>query len=147
MMNIVSLNERGLQPIESRPAEVQDYELCFFGHQGMAEARHKEGASFHGVLHKMTHETMAKLDKSEGNVTRKPAKAKLYDGSIVDCCVYAEDKDKKAAIGEGTVSNPPPRRYVEIMIEGAKHFKVKAEYITFLENHETVPRKPIADLK
>jgi hypothetical protein len=54
MMNPVSLEQRNLYPSESKPAEVQDYELAFFGSQGMAEARFKKGASFHGVLHKMT---------------------------------------------------------------------------------------------
>jgi len=86
------------------------------------------------------------LDGYEGNVTRKSAKAKLYDGTIVDCTVYAEDKDKKAQVGEATVNNPPPERYVEIMIEGATHFGVKPDYIAKLKALETVPRKAIADL-
>jgi len=112
----------------------------------MAEARFKEGASFHGVLHRMSAADMQVLDGYEGNVTRKAAKARLYDGTLIDCTVYAEDKDKKKQVGEGDVNNPPPERYVEIMIEGATHFKVKPDYIAKLKALETTPRKPIADM-
>ena len=50
-MNPVSLENRELFPIESKPAEILDYKLVFFGKLGMAEAFPEEGQSFHGVVH------------------------------------------------------------------------------------------------
>ena len=54
MMNKVSVNARKVYPTQSKPAEILDYELIFFGGGGMACALAAKGKSFHGVLHKCT---------------------------------------------------------------------------------------------
>merc|ERR1712166_663322 len=101
----------------------------------MAKAEIKEGSSFHGVLHWMTAEDMAKLDKIEGVATgyyaRTPVNAKLYDGKVQACTVYMEGEGVKKMKEEGTVveSKPPSERYIAIMTEGATHFGVKEEEI------------------
>jgi hypothetical protein len=46
----------------------------------MASTRALEGASCHGVLHRMTDEDMKKLDKIEFTYDRVKAYAKLYSG-------------------------------------------------------------------
>jgi len=96
MMNPISLKGRALAPVQSVPAELLDCELQFFGPEGMAKAVTKEGTSFHGVLHLMTAEDMAKLDKIEGVDSgfyeRTQVKAKLYDGKVQPCTVYMEGK-------------------------------------------------------
>ena len=43
MMNPVSLANREIFPIESKPAEILDYKIGFFGQLGMAEALYEEG--------------------------------------------------------------------------------------------------------
>ena len=43
------------------------------------------------------------------------------------------------------MSNPPPQRYVEIMIAGARHFGVNEDYIKKLETIPSKPRKVPAD--
>ena len=82
MMNPISLNNREIHPLESKPAEIQDYKIVFFGSAGMACADPEVGASFHGVLHKVTAKEMMVLDKIESVYSRIPSKAKLYDGTI-----------------------------------------------------------------
>ena len=42
---------------------------------------------------------MKELDKLETNVSRSKARAKLYNDTMVDCIIYAEDSTKKAAVG------------------------------------------------
>eukprot|EP00966_Prymnesium_polylepis_P245205 5672531-Prymnesium_polylepis.2 len=91
MMNNVSLNARGLFSLESKPAELQDHDIISYGPLGMAGAVPAPGKSFHGVLHKLTAEDMAKLDKIEMSVARRPGKARLYDRAFVDCSVYCDD--------------------------------------------------------
>ena len=65
MMNPISLEGRQLNPIKSVPAELLNFRLGFFGSMGFASTRALEGASCHGVLHRMTDEDMKKLDKIE----------------------------------------------------------------------------------
>ena len=115
MMNKVSITNRGVIPLESVPAELLDYELIFFGGMGMACAQPCEGKSFHGVLHKCKEEHMLKLDKIESVYERIPSKAKLYDGTIIDCTVYGDPSGNIIHSDD----KPPTERYIDIIIEGA----------------------------
>ena len=62
--------------------------------KGFATTLPQKGFSFHGVLHLMSNSDMKILDKIEGvdlrNYERNPAKAKLYDGKVIDCTVYTK---------------------------------------------------------
>lgn len=132
MMNKVSLNSREIFPVESKPAEILDYDLIFFGGAGMACAEAKEGKSFHGVLHKVSQKEMKVLDGIERVYERVPSKAKLYDGTIQDCTVYADPTGKI----DRSNDKPPTARYIQIMSEGAESYGVKKEYVDWLKNHE-----------
>ena len=70
MMNPVSLSDREIYPEESFPGEILNYKIFFFGSMGFAEAVPEEGSSFHGVVHKIDLNSMAKLDKIEFVYTR-----------------------------------------------------------------------------
>lgn len=94
----------------------------------MAAAKPAPGNSFHGVLHRMTDEDMVALDKIEATVSRTVGKAKLYDGSFVDCTVYS-NPPKEDATGAVSEDKPPTERYIDIMIQGATMFGVNEEYI------------------
>ena len=61
---------------------------------GMACALAGKGKSFHGVLHKCTNEEMKTLDSIEAGYDRIKALAKLYDGTMLDCTVYADPTGK-----------------------------------------------------
>ena len=88
MVNPVSLRNRNIFPLESRPAELLDHNLNFFGSIGVAEAVVEEGASFHGVLHQLDAATMEKLDTLERDYVKKTATARCYDGTLIECLVY-----------------------------------------------------------
>ncbi|KDO33789.1 hypothetical protein SPRG_01668 [Saprolegnia parasitica CBS 223.65] len=139
MMNPISLSNRGLAPVESHPAEVLDYTLQFFGAAGMAEAVPEVGASFHGVLHKMTSTEMQVLDQLESTYVRVPAKTRLYDGRLIDATIYGRDAAKVAAMGQN--DKPPSERYIEIMVRGCEHYGVAASHIALLKSVPFVPRK------
>lgn len=80
---------------------------------------------------------MKVLDSIEVVYQRIPAKAKLYDGTIVDCTVYADP----AGEIDRSKDKPPTERYIQIMTEGAKTYGVKQEYIDWLNSLEKQPRK------
>ena len=138
MMNPVSLNNRGIFPKDSLPAEINDYELIFYGPSGIAAAKPSIGKSFHGVLHKCTPEEMAELDRVEVNVPRTKATAKLYDGTLLLCTIYS---DPAATTTDRSKDGPPTERYIDIMIEGATKYGVKPAYIEQLKKIESIPRK------
>ena len=80
----------------------------------------------------MTDDDMVILDKIEATVSRTKGKAKLYDGTFVDCTVYS-NPPKVDPSGAVTEDKPPTQRYVEIMIEGATMFGVDEKYIQKLQ--------------
>ena len=102
-------------------AEIQDFELIFFSAMGVACAVQKPGNTFHGVLHLCTDAEMITLDKIELSYKRIPSKAKLYDGKICNCTVYADPEGKI----DHSNDKPPTERYLDIMIEGCQKHGVK----------------------
>ncbi len=88
MVNPVSLRNRNIFPLESRPAELLDHNIHFFGSIGVAEAVVEQGASFHGVLHQLDAATMEQLDTIERDYVKKTATARCYDGTLIECLVY-----------------------------------------------------------
>ena len=72
------------------------------------------------------------LDGIENIYTRVPSKAKLYNGTIINCTVYADP----TGIIDRSQDKPPSERYISIMTEGAESFGVKKEYIDWLKSHE-----------
>eukprot|EP00986_Skeletonema_menzelii_P002289 scaffold624_cov158-Skeletonema_menzelii.AAC.2 len=135
MMNPQSMRNRRIHPKSSCPAELFGFALRFSGVLGFADAVPAEGSSIHGVLHLVDAETMARLDALEIAYRRVNGQARLYDGTIVTATVYT-----KEAFTSTQKDNPPQQRYLELLIEGAKHFKVHEKQIKFLENHKCVPR-------
>ena len=62
LMNHVTLNNRGIFPKDSLAAEIQDYELIFFGPSGTPAAKATIDSKIHGVLQKCTDEEMEEFD-------------------------------------------------------------------------------------
>lgn len=135
MMSPISMENRGIVPLESAPGELIDYELLFTGGMGFAEAKKSIGSSFHGVLHLVDKDTMDRLDKLEIAYTRVNGTAHMYDGRTVTATVYTKDSSSKYQ-----ENNPPHQRYLDVMIEGAKHFKVHQDHIDLLEKQQCIPR-------
>ena len=138
MMNPTSMSLRGVKAIESQPAEIMDHKLYFFGSFGFAEALPSPGCTFHGVMHRLDHENMAKLDKIESAYLRTAAKAKRYESDeLFDVFVYTREEGKERNL---EVDKPPHERYMEILITGAQHFGVQQQHIENLKKIKTIPR-------
>jgi len=89
MMNPFIINKRDIFPSQSLPAIIQDHKLIFCWGSGMGCAVPVQGETFHGVIHRCTEEEMINLDRIEGGMKRRKARAKLYDGTEVECTVYS----------------------------------------------------------
>lgn len=143
MINATRLANMGLTPIKSCPCEIQDHKHYFYDKPGMAEAVPCKGESFHGVMHRMTPEQIGMLDKMmAGHYTRQNAKAKLYDGSMCDVVHYVRGAD---VARNSDVDGDPDARFMAIMIEGAKHYKCKPEFVKYLESYPCIPRPNPSD--
>ena len=102
MVNPVSLRNRNIFPQESRPAELLDHNIHFFGSIGVAEAVVEQGASFHGVLHQLDAATMEQLDTLERDYVKKTATARCYDGTLIECLVYCRPHSLSMCPDAGT---------------------------------------------
>lgn len=97
---------------------------------GMGNAVPCEGCELHGVLHKLSEDDFKKLFESEGEDTTyilKTVVAKTYDNREIEAKIFTKL--------DGNHPVPPSRRYMNLLIDGAKHYKLKTEYIKFLENY------------
>lgn len=152
MLNPVSVENRKLnleKNAKATPAVLMDHTLVFFG-AGYAEARYEKGAKLHGVLYQnVPPEDMSDLDALERDYFRKLVDVTVYPpgGNYQDSsttkivhnvgvyCRTEEDIEASRA-----TDKPPNQRYLDIMIEGAKHYQVDASFVEFLEKHESRPR-------
>jgi hypothetical protein len=150
MINPVSISLRDVHPIVSHPGEILDYKLEFLPSNGMAEAVSCKGASFHGVLHQLSVPDMQKLDEIEAVYAKDFGNIRLYDGTIVNACVYCVTADMRAVIIE-TAANAgvklPTERYIDIIVRGCRHHGVAEAHIEYLLSLENVPRKAPADFE
>lgn len=152
MMNPVSVRNRKLdleRTVRGQPAFLKDYKLVFFG-AGFAEARYEKGAVLHGILYQDVSEgDMKVLDDLERDYFRQNVDVTVYpslgdykDESITkgvqNVGVYCRTPEQ---IRESAATDlPPSQRYLEIMLEGAKHFGVDKGFVEFLEKHPHRPR-------
>lgn len=138
MMNPVSMAMRLLKPLESLPCRCVDFERRFWGRMGMAEISEKPGAEFHAVLHRMTVEDMATLDRMERGYIRKDIVCYKYDGMRIIGSGYQFDPAKLTL----NAPHPPSERYVQLMAEGMEHFGCDPAAIAELRaTPDQVPRK------
>ena len=144
MCNPISLANRDLTVLQSSPAIVMNYALHFFGPSGMAGAVKEDGASFHGVLHKMSSADKLKLDQIEMGYDAVPCTVELYDGTTNETAlIYVMNAQKlHEYYGEKEHENQPPtERYLQIITEGCTHYGVDDDYIQHLKALEYQPRK------
>ena len=141
MINPISLHLRDLTPVVSYPAKCLDYQLVFRGMAGMGDIEACPGAEFHGVVHLLSEEAMARLDAMEMVYNRIAVKSVNYQGQLHLVTAY------KVTL-ENQQSNLPSERYLDIIVKGCEYFKVDPEYIARLKRNQPVtPRKPPHEFK
>jgi len=143
MMNPVSLQLREIQPIESYAGEIDGWELVFKGAGGMGSVDEKQGAVLYGVLHRLVESEMAMLDKMEASYKKVALDCKYGDGKVQKCMVYQMDPTKLLP----GPNNPPGERYIDIITQGAQHYKVNPAFVEWLKTVKVTPRKKPSEFK
>jgi len=145
---------RGLTPSVSRPAYLTDYRLMFCMKYGMAAAEKCPGQEIHGVLHRVTKEELAKLDKIETWYIRDLVELTCYEGrkekvtGKVMGSVYVLNPELVNNDPDLFNEYPPKERYMDILKEGATKHGVDEAYINdVLGKTEFDPRKSKKDWK
>lgn len=132
MMNPISLYLRDLTPVLSYPARCPNYKLVF---RGMADVEYCPDSEFHGVVHLLSDEQMARLDKLEMGYNRIVVNVIDYQNNSHSVHVYQMKLNN-------TIYNLPSERYLDIIIKGGEHYRVQSEYLQQLkEQQDVIPRK------
>ncbi|CAF1487857.1 unnamed protein product [Adineta steineri] len=135
MNNPISLYLRDLIPIISYPVRCLNHRIVFRGAAGMADLEPCQEAEFDGVVHLLSEEQMARLDKLEMTYQRIIVPTVNYQNQ--SHAVYAY----KMEITQPQ-DNHPSERYLDIIVKGCEHYGVRSDYINRLRQEQPViPRK------
>jgi hypothetical protein len=102
----------------------------------------------HGVLHQVSKAQMVELDQLELGYLRKEGIAIPYDGERVTATVYCRSEEAIKQLLKNPSredDKPPTQRYLELLIAGATHWRVDADYIDMLQQHPMRTRKSPSD--
>lgn len=130
------LARRGLVALESHAARLHGYRLSFeepgFRWVEPAFASVSEAADgiVHGVLHRVSDEDLAQLDRFEGpGYERVMAQVEARDIGMLEAFFYVP---RRRVSGRR-----PSRRYVGLLLEGAREHELPAAWIARLEAEPT----------
>lgn len=130
----ILLGRRGIRPAESAAARLEGYRLAFnlpgipWLEPAFANVVPRAGAVVHGVLHRLSREQMARLDRFEGGgvaYRHLELEVEAYDGRRLRARVYSAIRI--------TRERRPSCRYLNILREGARHFALDPDYIRMLD--------------
>lgn len=131
------LGRRRMRPIETVAAELRDWRLVFDlgigpGERGVANVRPAPGERICGVAYLLVHREAARLDRTEGVhrgvYRRQPVELALGDGRAVEAYTLRSE--------HGAEGRKPSRRYLGLLLAGARHHDLPKEWITWLRAHE-----------
>lgn len=138
MINPVSLQGRGLEVLESHYSQLQNHECVFFGPNGYSAPVPANGETMWGVLHLITQATLNKINPLlEGSSDLTTVEATKGDGKVVECVTHVLNRVKMPA----STDNLPKENYIAILVEGADHYRIPAEYKEMLLAKENRPRR------
>ena len=132
------VGRRGITPLAAHAAWLDDLALCFDlpvgpGERGVANLAPAPGVRTWGVIYQITADDAARLDRTEG-VDR----GYYYRAPVT--AYRAAPADPLAAFTyrspHGVAGRKPSARYLGIILEGARHHALPAEWIAHLEGLE-----------
>jgi hypothetical protein len=136
-MNPGVLSERRqITPLESVAGRLDDYRLAFntrgfpWVEPAFANVEYAPGDCVHGVLHRLTEEQFARLDRYEwGGVAYRHLEVDVtaYDGRMVRARVYSARYVSR--------EKSPSCRYLNLIREGARVSGLDDEYVRMLDLH------------
>jgi len=130
------LERRGMRPPETRRAFVDGHRLSFDipvgpGERGVANLIVDAAARTHGVAYLVTRDAAEHLDRTEGV-------PHLYHRHAVE--LWLDDRAPRPGF---TYRSPvavggrkPSARYLDLLLDGARHHDLPAEYLVYLERLE-----------
>jgi gamma-glutamylcyclotransferase len=130
-------DRRGMRPIRTQPALLENYRLCFNlpignGERGVANLEPRTGARTWGVLYLITPEQSEHLDRTEGvprgAYRRIHVSVIVEGGGQVGGFTYQSDR-----ISRGRKPSP---RYIGVLIEGAAQHGLPPDYLDYLESFD-----------
>lgn len=131
---------RALKPSSAERAVLYGYRLAFsepgipFFEPAYASIEKDDAAACEGVLYRITHEEMDRLDISEGgrayNIIHVPVEG-------VDSGTVTAQAFQSKAHAHGLL---PSKRYLDILIDGAHEHGLSEIWLTMLENQPSVDR-------
>jgi hypothetical protein len=133
----VFTGSRGINPQFMAPARITGWELAM-EHPGVpfvepvfATIKEQEFTEVHGVLYKINDRDFERLNNSEGAAYRLVWIDNIQcEGSIFRGCTFVSP--------EPCAGKKPSRRYMQVLIQGAKESNLPKGYIEDLENIEAI---------
>jgi len=132
-----------MRPTSSESAELSGYKLVF-DHPGIpllepsfANVQQSHGNKVHGVLYHLTKSDMDLLKKLEGGAYKN------LELDVVGKISGHTTAHVFWTPNTGITHLRPSRRYMNILIQGAREHKLPAEWIHFLKEHPQSPYYPI----
>jgi len=128
------VDRRGMRPQRSVAGRLRGYRLTFDlpvgpGERGVANLVVDFACTTHGVLHLISNEEFATLDRTEGvhngYYTRVSVTVMDRDGHHVEAWTYVSN--------HGVAGRKPSERYLNLLLEGAREHELPADYIRTLE--------------
>ena len=128
-------NRRGMRPLRTHPALLENYGLRFNlpvgpGERGVANLEPQDGAHIWGVLYQITIDQFDHLDRTEGvprgAYRRIPVSVRIdtASGEQIAAFTYQSDKIK--------VGRKPSPRYMALLLEGATDHALPLDYLAYL---------------
>jgi hypothetical protein len=132
------VERRGITPLECHCARLDDFALCFDlpvgpGERGVANLASLPGARLWGVAYRVTLDDAVRLDRTEG-VDRG-----YYDRLAVTVLPSTPTPPLSAFTYQSrhrVAGRKPSARYLGIILDGARHHALPAEWIAYLESLE-----------
>jgi hypothetical protein len=124
------LGRRRMRPLETRVAVLEHFELRFDlpvgpGERGVANVAPREGEHVWGALYLLRHAEADRLDRTEGvphdAYRRLDVEARAIDGARIRAFTYRSSR--------GREGRKPSRRYLGLLLAGARHHGLPAHYV------------------
>jgi len=124
------LGRRRMQPLETRVAVLEHFELRFDlpvgpGERGVANVARREGDHVWGAAYLLTREDAERLDRTEG----------VHHGAYLRLSVEVRDANRSTVSAftyhssRGVAGRKPSRRYLGLLVAGARHHGLPLEYV------------------
>jgi len=127
------LGRRRMQPLETRIGVLEHFELRFDlpvgpGERGVANVAPHDGDAVWGVLYRLTHADAERLDRTEGvhvgAYVRLDVAVRAAEGAPIAAFTYQSSR--------GVAGRKPSRRYLGLLLAGARDHGLPALYVTRL---------------